>query len=712
MTNYEGLDSAVVTAFEEAYPASEDADVRAEIEALEQLFGCAMPEEIGRLLEVERDPVLAPTPRELVAMDKPFEALILRAQELNDCVSVLFPLTGSVYVRRFMGMDLLANIPGKPEQPAMPFVGWRRNAWAYDMPSIRQLAVALQAFNSRADDELEALLTPIWRRIGPTEWTEDLFYVAEDTGLKDKLESATEGQTDLRGSLNQWWKHERALFFGFAMMGKFREPQEGAFKIDPFPALERENLLTNLGTQMALLWMGWFMPRNDLLERALEATAESRSLLVQDARRLLQELLDGRTMVGTVDFAEARRQYPIWVADPDAYAVEKRRRRREKLEKRLEPTEHGIELVRAEWPLSAEVVSDRERPTKEIGWDAETRVLTIDGREQTLAEPDPASKIYLARNGALTSLSPSGRRFYCNCTVHRPKADGSGWENAPMLAEYDLDAGTWRKVADTPRMDWFACIDDGRWLRSDHDTITLLRDLGPELEGKYEAFRGQPKTLHLPELGVVIAYGSPDLVNGRDPDQSKAPWVRVVGYWRERLACLAAFPIDGVEITAVQENGAWKVGLVAADRHVAWELRNLEAGVKAWREASREQEAEERAKREAFGKVTIDRAVEALNTFAGTDYGPEYQEGVNEAFAKALAALREDPNAVEAAKAAEHPLEIAHPVKNAFGPAMTKADRGPQFMDFALKCTMLVPAYADIVVRAAAASAFDELRKG
>ena len=711
VTKYDGLDAAVVTAFEEAYPAPDDADVRAEVEALEKLFGCAIPEEIGRLLEVERNPILAPTPCELVGMEKPFEALILRAQELDDCVSLLFPLTGSVYIRRFMGMDLLGHVTGKPEQPAMPFVGWRRNKWAYDLPSLRQLAASMGALNQGAEDEVEKLLAPIWRRIGPTEFTEGLFYELEDLGIKERLEDSTKEQVDLRGSLNQFWRHERALFFGFAMMGKFRQPEEGAFKIDPLPALEREDLLTNLGTQMALLWMGWFMPRNELLERTLEATSESKSLLVQDARRLLRELLDGRTMVGDVDFAEARRQYPIWVEDPDAYAVEKRRRRREKLEQRLEPSEHGIELVRAEWPLSADAVTAPELPAKEIGWDAETRVLTLDGSDRTLAEPEPESKIYLARSGAITALSPSGSRFYCTCTVHRPKRDKSGWENAPMIAEYDLDAGTWRTVADTPRMDWFTCVDDGRWLRSDHDSITLLRDLGPELDAKYEALLCQPKTLHLPDLGVVIAYGSPDLVNGRDPDKSKAPWVRVIAYWRERLTCLAAFPIDGVEIRAIQEDGAWKVGLIAADGLVAWELRNLESGVAAWRDASQREEAEDRAKREAFGRVTIDRAVEALNTFAGTEYTPEYQEGVNEAFAKAMDVLREDAEAVAAAKAAEHSLEIARPVKNAFGTALTKADRGPQFMDFALKCTMLVPAFADIVVRAAAASAFDELRK-
>lgn len=708
MTDYQGLDPAVVAAFDEAYPVPGDVEVLAEIEALEKLFGCSMPVELGQMLEVERDPVLAPTPRELAEMDKPFEALILRAQELDDCVSLLFPLTGSVYVRRFFGVEVLGHVTGKPEQPMMPFVGWRRDKWAYDLPSFRQLAMAKRAFDSRKDDELEGLLAPIWRRVGPTEWTEDLFYVAEDTGLKDRLDEATKDVTDLRGSLRQWWRHERALFYAFAMMGKFRPPEEGAFDIDPFPALDNENLTTNLGLQMALLWSGWFMPRDNLLERAMEATAESKSVLVQDARRLLSELLDGRTMVGSVDFAEARRRYPTWVRDPAAYAVEKRRRRREALEQRIEPSEYGIELVRAEWPLSSPVLEDAELPTTTIAWDAETRKLAFGATESVLPEPEPDSKIYLARNSTKTAVSPSGRFFYCTCTVHRRKADKSGWENAPMIAEHDLESGTWRTVVDTPNLEWFACTDEGRWITRDNDSITLLRDLGHEMEGKHGAFVGQPKTLHLPELGVVIAYGSADLVNGRDPDDAKSPWVRVIAYWRDRLACIAAFPVDGVEL-ARDDDG--KVGLVAADRHVAWELRNLEAGVAAWREASQKEEAEERAKREAFGPITIDRAVEALNTFAGTEYGPEYQEGVDEAFATAMSVLREDAETVAAAKTAKHSLEIARPVKNAFGPAMTKAQRGPQFMDFALKCTMLVPAFADIVVRAAAASAFEELRK-
>lgn len=697
-------------AFEAAFPPSDDAHVRDEIDALAALFGREMPPEIARVLELERHPVLAPTPRELVALDQPFEALILRAQELDDCVPLLFPLTGSVYLRRFRGMDLLGHVTGVPGQPIAPFVGWRREKWAYDLPSFMQLARAMDAYGARADDQLEPLLQPIWRRVGPTEWTDDLFYELGRSGAKQRLEDATTDQPDLRSSLTQWWRHERALFYGFAMMGKFRPPERGAFGIDPFAILEREHLTRDLGLQMALLWFGWFVPRGDLLERAMAATERSTSLLVRDARRLIGELQNGRTMVGRVDFAEARRTYGAWIEDPAAYEIEQRRRRRVALERRTQPSEHGITIERAEWPLRAEPTSSPEVPATSIQWDAETRVLQIaDADPRTLPPPEPDAKIHLSRSA--TALSPDGRRFYCTCSVHRAKADRSGWENAPMIAEHDLDRGTWRTVFDAKDLAWLACTGDGRWLRRDADRITLLRDLGIELDGKYSAFLGQPRTLHLPELGVVVAYGSADLVNGRDPDDARSPWVRVIAYWRERLECIAAFPIDGVEIVAARSGDTASVGLVAADREVAWELRGLQAGVAAWREASQRSEADERAQREAFGPITIDRAIAALNTFAGTDYDAQHQAWVDEAFAEALAALRTDADAVALAKSAAHPLELAAPVRNAFGKAMTDGSRGPLFMDFALKCTILVPAYADIVVRAAATSAFTALRE-
>ena len=95
-TDYRELPADLVEAFEAAYPPSTDPAVQAEVDALAALFGCAMPAELGRMLEVERHPILAPSPAELVAMERPFEALVLRAQELDDCVSLLFPLTGSV----------------------------------------------------------------------------------------------------------------------------------------------------------------------------------------------------------------------------------------------------------------------------------------------------------------------------------------------------------------------------------------------------------------------------------------------------------------------------------------------------------------------------------------------------------------------------------------------------------------------------------------
>lgn len=713
-TDYQGLSPEILEAFESAYPRGEDSEVQAEVDALEALFGRPMPAELGQLIQLDRDPVLAPTPTQLVAMEHPFEALILRAQELDDCVSVLFPLTGSVYMTRFRGLDLLGHVGGKLDRPVMPFAGWRRDKWAYDLPSVLQIAMALRAFDDRDYEEVERLLTPVWGRIQPTEYTEQMFYALEDCGATERLNEAWADRPNLRPSLRQWWRHERALFFGFALMGKFREPEKDAFANDPDKGLASEHLTTSLGLQMSLLWRGWFLPEGDLLERAMAATESSTSLLVQDARRLIAELQDGRRTVGTADLIEARETYKSWVDDPAAYGVVKRSRQRIGLEQRLAPSEHGIEMVRASWPLEAEVRTEPDANAPTHTWDPHTRELTATRAGQTtqhaLPEPPSDSKIYLARGTPPTCLSESGRRFFCTATIHQKTQDGRSWENAPMLVEHDLDTGVWRPLVDAKKLQWCASIDDGRWVIRDGEDITLLRDLGSEFGAKFTGFSGQPRTFHLPELGVVIAYGSTDLVLGRNPDDRKAPWIRVFAYWSERLACIAAFPVDGVELVAEQVDGKWTVGLVAEDREVAWELRGLQEGVDAWRAASRADEKEERAKRKAFGEITVDRAVEALNTFVGTEYGPEYQEGLDAAFSEVLAALREDSDAVAAAKSASTALEFSATIKAPLSKALTNSGRGSEFLDFALKCTILRPTYADVVVRAAASSAWQALR--
>ncbi len=529
-TDYQGLDPEILEAFEDAYPPRDDAEVQAEVQALESLFGRPMPPEFARLVDVERDPVLAPTPTQLAATEHPFEALVLRAQELDDCVSVLFPLTGSVYLRRFRGMDLLGHVPATPGRPLMPFVGWRRDKWAYDLPSVLRIAMALRAFDAEDDAEVERLLTPIWGRIRSTEYTEGMFHVLEDNGAAARMTEAWGDRPDLRGSLRQWWRHERALFFGFALIGKYREPETDAFTNDPEKGLVHEHLTRNLGLQMSLLWRGWFLPEGDLLERAMAATESSPSSLVQDARRLLSELQDGRKTIGSVDMHEGRANYKTWVSDPDAYAVLKRSRRRAELEDRLAPSEQGIELVRAQWPLEAEPRTDREPDTNHT-WDPKSRTLQI-RRSGEVIECSPAAppaelKISLAANAPISAVSPSAGRFVCNGSVHRPKQSGQGWENAPTLVEFDIKANSWRTLVDTKNLKWFACIDDDRWVVHDDQHISLVRDLGTELNASSSAFSGQPQTFHIPDLGVVIAYGSSDLVLGRPPEDSKAPWVRV-----------------------------------------------------------------------------------------------------------------------------------------------------------------------------------------
>ncbi len=75
-----------------------------------------------------------------------------------------------------------------------------------------------------------------------------------------------------------------------------------------------------------------------------------------------------------------------------------------------------------------------------------------------------------------------------------------------------------------------------------------------------------------------------------------------------------------------------------------------------------------------------------------------------------LETLRNDADAVAAAKTAANAIEFAPTIKAPLSKALTNAGRGSAFLDFALKCTILVPAYANVVVRAAATSAWNALR--
>lgn len=111
-----------------------------------------------------------------------------------------------------------------------------------------------------------------------------------------------------------------------------------------------------------------------------------------------------------------------------------------------------------------------------------------------------------------------------------------------------------------------AYVDEDRWLVHNRDYTYLLSDTGGEIKTGDPAFTGQPHTFHIPELGVLIAYGKKDLVEGRNPGDLKSPWIRVYGYWRDRLSCIAGFPLDGVELVTKKVDAQWLVGLVSAGR--------------------------------------------------------------------------------------------------------------------------------------------------
>lgn len=712
-SDFADLPAPILRAFEETFPATDDPGVVAEVAALERLFGRELPVELGRVIQLERHPTLAPTPAVLAMEERPFEALVLRAQQLQDCVPLLFPLTSSVYLRRFEGWaDLLGHVPLGEGRPALAFVGWRQDAWAYDLPSFLRVAAARTALVERRAHEIEELLAPVWGRIGPNDHLRDLFEYLEDSGLVQRLDAAWGERPKLRAGLAQWWRHERALFYAFALMGKFRAPQRTAFDADPEQILAHPQLRRSLGGQLEILCRGFLLESDDFLERALAATASSPSLLVRDAHRLFTELRDGRRIVGAVDLAEARQKYGRWVRDEQAYQLDKRASRRAELEAKLERSAHGIELVRADWPLAAAVVTTPAPASdRTVVWNAQTRELVVDGESRTLPAPPEGSGLYLATYLPKATLSPSGRRLVVDATHNRATADGRSRENASVLMEHDLQTGTWRVLTDAKNGRWYAAIDEDRWIYCDPDTAYLLRDVGERFaDATYTAVCGQPKSFCIPDLGLLVAYGSPDLANGRPVDDRGAPWVRIIGFWRERLAEVAAFAIDAVELVAEQVDGRWRVGLIAADRVVAWEIRGLTAGVEAWREASRAGEAAERAQREAFGEVTIHNAIAALNTFLGTTYGAEIQEGVSRVFTQVLEKLRADEAVVAAAREADRALDFVGHVKGPFAAALMNSGLGPLFMDFAVQATIFNPRIADIVVRSATETAWKALR--
>jgi hypothetical protein len=170
--------------------------------------------------------------------------------------------------------------------------------------------------------------------------------------------------------------------------------------------------------------------------------------------------------------------------------------------------------------------------------------------------------------------------------------------------------------------------------------------------------------------------------------------------------------VDAEGLVAEQVDGKWRVGLVSADRAAAWEVRGLEAGMAAWLDASKKGLAADRAKREAFGEVTVYNAVDALNTFLGTKYAPEIQEGVTKVFDAMLATMRADAAIVAAAKETDKALDFVNHVKGPFAKGLMESGLGPVFMDFALHATILNPKVADVVVRAATTTAWKMLREG
>ncbi|MBL4683266.1 MAG: hypothetical protein JKY37_01655 [Nannocystaceae bacterium] len=711
-TDYRDLDAMVLEQFDSRYP---EPSAPAEVEAIETLYGRSLPDDVRRMVSADRPEALDPTPRELLKEAHPFEALILRVQEFQDTAALLFPLTSTVYVAG----DLLGFVPPDLTRPTVPFFGWATDGCAYDIPSFLRTSLANHVLHQGDDEGAEELMAPIWGRVRESAQLAEFFEELDALDAPDRLWEAWGDKPVLANAenLDLVASHMRALFIAFALgRGVFQKFDRGQLDWMPDKPLADPLFANDMAGQLYWLWRSWLLSEDDALDKVVQATAAAKSPLVQDSRRIISELRAGRQHVGGIDYQALRRDISVWARDADAFERDSRTKERVGLQARLEPSEHGIALESSVWPLEGVAVEGTESEATRIEvsvtretegeWCVQQHRRPGDAQRVRSELPAPPEAVGAIPQGvSFATLHPDKARVLVQGTTLREESG----EQVGALLEHRVDEGTWRVIAQLNKVTWGMWLDDTRWVVRAEETFHFLEMESDRVAPNIDTVEcKQPRFFVLPDLGVIITYGSSDLANGRPVDHPGAPWVRVIAWSQHRLEQIAAFPIDAVALVAERDGERWRVGLVSSDRTVAWEITGLTKGVRAWRSATQQAEEASDAKRKYFGKITVERVVHALNTFHGTDFSQAHQTHFSHAYSSALEQARADESVRKAAHDAPSAMAFAPAFKGIFVTALMSGD--PSLLDFSLRVTRLDPDLAAIGVRTVVEAAWDALR--
>lgn len=684
----EGIDDDVWSQFVAAYPEVGD------VSALQELYGRSFGEDLARLVVAEVPEPIGPSPSTLIGADNTFEALMLRVQETGDTIALLLPMTGTIYVRRVWAGDLLVHVAPGATTPLAPFVGWLSEPWTRDLVSAMRLMEALPLFFQQGDDEgaLERL-APIWERVGQPEKLGRFYDDLEARGLLDRLTAAAADRPRRWDGVEPGVlprRHKRGLFTAFAVgKGEFGHFDPADLARTPDDDLASPSFLGDVHAQLYWLWRCWLLEEAPALQRVREAVAGASSRLVRDALRLQQEIDGGRRQVGDLDLHEVRAKISRYARDPEAPERDYRAATRRELADALEPSPYGVELRPADWPLAATPVAETSEPWSESESGVEADYVTTEDRKQLrvvapgrdapwlVDMPDP-----YAVGQPFSPIAVDVQRAVA--VVNGTCRTATGWTGC--LLSCDLDTGAWRKYSDLQGAKWLRNVADNHWLGDDGECLYELRDTGGPEADFTGVFHGQTKHLQLPGHDAILSFGKDDLARGRPLDDAKGPRVKVIAWWEGGLVEVASFAIDVTEVT-IREGGSTTVGLIDGDRSMAWELAGLESGIGAAVAEARARAAEEAAAAEAFGEITVDRIVEALDTLRGMTFLPAAQALISSAFAEALAEAQANEKIVAAARAAPTPLHFAKDFKGLLVERLARGFADPATADFVVHAT-------------------------
>jgi hypothetical protein len=684
----EGIDAEVWTQFVAAYPEVGD------VSALEQLYGRSFGEDLARLVTAEVPDPIGPSPSVLVGADNTFEALMLRVQEVGDTISMLLPLTGTIYVRSVWVGDLLVHVAPGAATPLTPFVGWLSEPWTRDLVSAMRLMDALPLFFQQGDDEgAFERLAPIWERVGQPEKLRRFYDDLAARGLLDRLTAAAADRPRSWDGVEPGVlprRHKRGLFIAFAVgKGEFGHFDPADLPRTPDADLASPSFLADVHAQLYWLWRCWLLEEVEALHRVREALAGSTSRLVLDALRLQREVDEGRAEVGDLDLHEVRAKISRYARDPEAPERDYRAATRRGLADALTPSPYGVELRSADWPLAQTPVAATPDPWSHAASGVEAEYVTIDdakklrvvapGRDAPwlVSMPDP-----YAVGQPFSPVAVDALRAVA--VVNATCRSATGWTGCLMSC--DLNTGAWRKYSDLRGAKWLRNVADNHWLADDGESLYELRDIGGPEADFTGVFHGQSRYLPLPGHDAILTFGKNDLARGRPLTDNRGPRVKVIAWWDGGLVEVASFGIDGAEV-AIREGGSTTVGLIDSDRSMAWEVVGLESGIAAAIAAAKTRAEEERAAAEAFGEITVDRIVEALNTLRGQAFTPAAQALISSCFAEALAEAEADEAIVAAARAAPTHLHFAKDFKGLLVKRLARGFADPATADFVVRAT-------------------------